>query len=278
MHAFITARFYGVGSSRTGFSSAIKIVCALLGASTLYACAVQGDRVRGYDTIYRPNGREPFPAVILLHGCGGPSELEAMWAERLRGWGFLAIRVDSFAPRGITRACGGRTGLPEERVNDVFDALVYLKTRPDVDQKRIAAIGWSQGGTTLLNALGDRPEDTSTGFRAVIAFYPRCRPAGGKTWRAKTPLLLLLGELDDWTGAKPCERMATQLSRAGFDVRYRTYPGAHHAFDFPGLQTRRVPDANGGRGATVGYNSAAAADSEVQVRKFLAEHFHTTQK
>lgn len=251
---------------------------SFLVAIILHACAIQGERVRGYDTINLPSGTAPFPAVVLLHGCGGPGKLDTMWAETLREWGFLALRVDSFAPRGVTRACSGGTGLPKERVSDVFDALAYLRARPDVDKQRIAAIGWSQGGTTLLLALSDRPEDTFTGFGAAIAFYPRCFPARAETWRSKTPLLLLLGELDDWTGAVPCHRLARQLSRAGFDVRHRTYPDAHHSFDYPGLERRRVPDANGGRGATVEYNSAAAVDSELQVRKFLAEHFHAGQK
>ena len=53
-----------------------------------------------------------------------------------------------------------------------------------------------------------------------------------------------------------------------------TYPGAHHGFDNPllGPGARRVPEALGGRGATVQYDPAGADDSVRRVREFLAMH------
>jgi dienelactone hydrolase len=228
--------------------------------------------MRKHDIVVQPDGAGPFPAVILLHGCGGPTGREKLWAERLREWGYLSLRVNSFAARGLKRVCSGGILEREERVPDVMGALAYLKMRPDVDPRRIAAMGWSHGGGTTLMTLGAAPEDPVEGFRAAIAFYPGCR--GVPPWRTKTPTLILIGEADDWSGAAPCQALADRQRRAGLDVTQATYPGAHHGFDNPqlGPEKRRVPDALGGRGATMQYNPTAAEDSLVRVREFLARH------
>lgn len=228
--------------------------------------------VRRHDVIVRPEGTGPFPAVVLLHGCGGPTGREALWAERLQAWGYLTLRVNSFAPRGLKRVCGGGILREEERVPDVLAALAYLRTRPDVDPRRIAVMGWSHGGGVSLLALGVAPQNPEEGIRAAIAFYPGCRRV--PPWRTKTPTLILIGGADDWTAPAPCRGLADRQHQAGFEVTQVTYPGAHHGFDNPllGPEKRRAPDALGGRGATLQYDPAAADDSLVRVRGFLAQH------
>lgn len=228
--------------------------------------------LRKHFTLLRPEGTGPFPAVILLHGCSGPTRRDRLWAERAREWGYLTLRVDSLAPRGLRRVCGGGILLPEERVPDVLASLSYVRTRSDVDPKRIAVMGWSHGGSTALMTLSVAPEDPTEGFRAAIAFYPGCRRI--PPWRTKTPSLILLGEADDWTAPALCQALAERQQAAGFDVTHVTYAGVHHGFDNPhlGTEKRRVPDARGGRGATIQYNPAAAEDSMARVRDFLTQH------
>ncbi len=133
-------------------------------------------------------------------------------------------------------------------------------------------MGWSHGGSATLATLGNAPEEPTGRFRAAIAFYPSCRPI--RPWRSKTPTLILIGEADDWTPSAPCQALADRQQRAGLDVTQVTYPGAYHGFDnpLPGPDKRRVPDALGGRGAATQYNPAAADDSLVRVRDFLAKH------
>ena len=55
--------------------------------------------------------RDRRPAIVLMHGCGGMvdtrGELVARhrdWAERFARWGFVALTLDSFGPRGIDRS------------------------------------------------------------------------------------------------------------------------------------------------------------------------------
>ena len=65
---------------------------------------------------------------------------------------FLAI--DSFTPRGLKSICETRQNLrtidQEGRRDDVFAAIRWLAQRPDVDRNRIAVVGYSNGGSTVL--------------------------------------------------------------------------------------------------------------------------------
>ena len=98
-----------------------------------------------------------------------------------------------------------------------------------LDPSRIVLAGWSQGGGTVLEALGSPP--TAFGARkgtkpfvAGIAFYPRCASPN----EVQAPILILIGEAD--TYASLCRQMVEQHPR----TRLVVYPGAHHGFDIPG--------------------------------------------
>jgi dienelactone hydrolase len=60
-------------------------------------------------------------------------------------------------------------------------------------------MGWSMGGTATLE-VSTFPEG---GFRAAVAFYPNCK---GWEFEETVPVLLLMGELDDWAYPRnePC--------------------------------------------------------------------------
>ena len=217
-----------------------------------------------------PRGAGPFPAVILLHGCGGISANVKEWAVWLQHEGYAAFVLDSFGGRGLRRLCGGSAALTGQmRAPDVFAAAAYLKTLPQIDARRIAAMGFSHGGWTGLWAAATETQYPNVDIRAFILFYPSCN--GWKLLPGATPVLMLLGGKDDWTPAAPCESLAHAASRVGRTVTAVLYPDAYHAFDAAGIRQRTiVPDARGGLGATIDYNPRAHEDAEKQVRAFLA--------
>ncbi len=219
--------------------------------------------------LYTPRGTGPFPAVILMHGCGGISPNVKEWAVWLRHEGYAAFMLDSFGGRGLKRLCAGSAELTGRmRAPDVFAAAQYLKTLPQIDASRIAAIGYSHGGWTLLTSASTERQHPDVSIRAFIMFYPSC---GGFTkLPGSTPILMLLGAKDDWAPAAPCEALAKSATAAGRSVTAVVYPNARHHFD--GAEVRRltiVADARGGRGATVDYDPRAHEDAEKQVRAFL---------
>lgn len=95
--------------------------------------------------LLRIPGGGPSPAVVLLHGCGGRwRQLDARWGPRLSSWGYVTLTTDRFESRGIETTC--TTGLPASNVHDAYRALAFLAGHSAVDPKRVAAIGFSQGG------------------------------------------------------------------------------------------------------------------------------------
>ncbi len=90
-----------------------------------------------------------------------------------------------------------------------------------------------------------------------------------------TPLLILVGENDDWTPAKPCEELTERAEAAGYPVAIKVYPGAQHSFDGSAptryLPNRRNANSDTGRGATTGGDPAAWADAIREVTAFFAK-------
>src|SRR5262245_10035010 len=135
-------------------------------------------RLIGY--MARPPGAGPFPAVVLLHGCGGFHSSMISWADRLSRSGYVALAIDSFGPRGLDEHCVGGF---REQVADGYAALRHLATRPFVRASHVAVMGFSQGGWAVLASLekGFMEQRYPEKFRAGVAFYPICQYASGLT-------------------------------------------------------------------------------------------------
>ena len=220
--------------------------------------------------LYRPDGPGAFPAVVALHGCGGIQPVHHRWAHTLQQWGYVVLLVDSFSPRGKTNICG--SGLSVDplyvRMPDAYAAQAYLAGQPFVDRTRIAVMGWSHGGATTLYAVDDISLQrlSAVPFKAAIAMYPGCLL---RLLRVNAPLLILIGEADDWAPAAQCQEMVRQSAQWGtktaHGVTLKVYPGAHHGFD------HLVPP-HSYYGHTVGRHPEAAAQAEEEVKRFLAQH------
>ncbi len=238
--------------------------------------------------LYRPAGAGPFPAVVIMHGCSGMHDREGNLtrgyryrAELLRDLGYVVLLPDSFGPRGYRSICSlrPRPVLPgRDRVRDAHAAANWLAQQPDVDPGGIALAGWSNGGATVLAAMQRAPADLPR-FRAAIAFYPSCSAAARRDppYAPYAPLLILIGEADDWTPAAPCVELAKRADTSLAPLTVVTFPEAHHAFDSIGAPLRRredVGNANSptGRGATVGEHPVAREQANARMREFLERH------
>jgi dienelactone hydrolase len=240
---------------------------------------------------YRPAGAGPFPVVVALHGCGGltgsngtVSLRHADWGKRLAERGYLVVFPDSYASRGLGSQClvKDRTVRPgKERVADLQATRQWLLQRSDVVKDRISLLGWSNGGSSVLWAVAadKKPKDNGPDFRSAVAFYPGCRllaqAADRKDWENRIPLLILIGDKDDWTPAAPCQQLAAATVAAGRRTAVVTYPDAVHEFDHPNRETIRRKGlaftANDTGEAMVGTNPEARADALNRVPDFLAQ-------
>jgi dienelactone hydrolase len=157
------------------------------------------------------------------------------------------------------------------RRGDAYAALQWLARQPGVDATRLALLGRSNGASTVLSAL-DRSDAEVRAQRiqprAAIAFYPGCRAfAAQRGYALAAPLLLMIGELDDWTPAPACVELHEKLQR-GFELV--VYPGSHHGFDgISAVRERPNLPTKSGK-ATVGANPDAGRDSQRRMFEFLS--------
>ena len=262
-------------------------------------------------TLLKPEGPGPFPAVVIMHDCSGlgprSSGAPIRWARELVERGYVIVVPDSFTTRGhaggvCTNPSPSRNNVaPARRALDAYAALAYLRTLTYVHGSRIGIMGGSHGGsTTLASVVAPETEreplaqEKRTGFSAAVALYPNCaarlggwrtvRQAGGSgpittyvgVYKPVAPLLILIGENDDWTPAEPCRQLTEIARQAGYFVSIKVYPGAHHSFDsnFPVRYDPARVNGNSptGRGATTGGDPKAWDDSVREVIAFFGQH------
>jgi len=185
--------------------------------------------------------------------------------------------VDSLTPRGEKEICTQRVGTRQvtqaNRRLDALAALQWLAQQPEVDAQRLGLMGWSNGGSTVLSATNTRHKEVAA--LAVkpafaVAFYPGCEAELKRSYVPAAPLLLLVGESDDWTPAAPCHELAARA--VGTLPEIEGYAGAFHAFDSaaPVRLRNDVPNgANPGQGVHVGGNAEAWQRSRERLLRFL---------
>jgi dienelactone hydrolase len=233
--------------------------------------------LQGY--LRQPNSAGPSPAVVLLHSCNGNwARLDERWGRKIASWGYVALTVDSFGPRGIKDTCN--SGAPVDLAFDAYRALNFLVRQPFVDSGRIAVLGFSQGGWLALASVehGAIEKTSQNKFRAAIAFYPRCLGSKGNM---TVPTLILIGENDDWAPAQECRNMVDGrddwgISRdkgLGVPVRLVVYPEARHGFDVPGLRTPIEF-----LGHRLEYNKSAADRASDALHEFLSDNLAAKAK
>ena len=103
-------------------------------------------------TLTVPEGAGPFPAALLITGSGPQDRDETLMghkpflvlADDLTRRGIAVLRVDD---RGVGKSTGDlANATSKDFAGDVKAGVAYLKTRKEVDPRKIGLIGHSEGG------------------------------------------------------------------------------------------------------------------------------------
>ncbi len=231
--------------------------------------AEQGPGTPIWGHLGQPEKAGSYPAVILMHGCGGIQQSNMDWAKLLNEAGYVTLLVDSYRPRSLIQRCDGVGGSASAngRVLDAIGALNYLKRQPFVDGGRIAVMGWSAGGVTslALSASSGLSQRLGFPFKASIAFYPYCIADR----KIEGPALVLIGARDDWTPAKDCTALQARNQNS---LDLEVFPSAFHAFDNKSLGSGfQIPGAFGNV-HWLEYDEKAHTTSIERVKAFLDKH------
>ena len=202
--------------------------------------------------LWRPAGRGPFPAVLFNHGSG-PADA-ALGTPRMalgplfvrHGYIFLFLfrrgaglsvgqgtnsydrMRQAFAEKGQEARNRVQMEILEgDDLSDVVAGLAFLRSRPEVDARRIAVAGHSFGGSLTL-VLAER----DTTVRAALVFggaagswdgSPALRARLGAAVKKTTVPVFLIYAANDYTTA-PAKALGAEMERAGQPHRVRVYP------------------------------------------------------
>lgn len=200
-------------------------------------------------------GKEKIPAIVLMHGSGGIyGAMLDFWPKLFNAQGYAVLAVDSFAPRGVKSTADDQSQVPfAADVADAFSALKLLASHPRIDAKRIAIMGFSRGGITTWRTGVERiiaAQKLPDGLRfaAHVPFYSGgCvgifRLIAKPGVFAKSPMLWVHGDVDDYTPIGPCQDYASKIGKAGTPVEFAVIEGARHKFDSDDQKRHTLPEA-----------------------------------
>jgi pimeloyl-ACP methyl ester carboxylesterase len=103
-------------------------------------------------TLTVPEGKGPFPAVVLITGSGPQNRDEEIFghkpflvlADHLTRRGIAVLRYDD---RGVGKSTGNvASATSEDFAGDAWAAWQTLSARPEIDPRRVGLLGHSEGG------------------------------------------------------------------------------------------------------------------------------------
>lgn len=215
-----------------------------------------------------PEGRGPWPGVVLVHEAFGVNDVMRRQVERMASAGYLAIMPDLFTDGGARRCLSAtfralRSG--EGRAyTDIGTARSWLGQRAD-STGRIGVLGFCMGGGfALMTASGH-------GFNAASSNYGMLPDDLDDDLRGACPIVGSYGARD-LSQRGYAAKLDDALTRLVVPHDVKEYPNAGHSFlnDAPTgpaavrFITKRVLGA--------GPEPESAADAWARIEAFFGEH------
>jgi carboxymethylenebutenolidase len=205
--------------------------------------------------LYTPEGKGPFPAIVVIHEWWGLNDWVKEQASKLAAEGYAALAIDLYRGKVATtpeEAHEIMRGVPEDRAaRDLHAAFEFLKSQPDVKKGRIGSIGWCMGGGYSLDMALAEPT-----LAADVINYGHLADDQQSIKKIKAPVLGIFGAQDRGIPVEDVKKSGQALKQAGNRVEIVIYPNAGHGFQNPVNKDR--------------YRAVDAADAWKHIVDFLA--------
>ena len=184
--------------------------------------------------FYNKKSNKKFPVVIGVAGSLGWADHHYEYLQMYREMGIATFELNSFKSRNITSTVGTQNEVTIAAIIlDAYRAFEILAKHPNIDKDRISITGWSLGGgVTLFSAWLpiNNAINKNIKFKSHLAFYPPCFFEPENIEFSDSPIHILIGELDNWTPAEPCEKFVRKLDNNS-NINLTIYEDSHHSFD-----------------------------------------------
>ena len=238
---------------------------AVVGSAVDYR---HGDTILEGYLAYDDVSKEVRSGVLVVHEWYGLNDYARKRADQLAQLGYVAFALDMYG-KGVRAADNKEAGALAGKIKGdrplmrgrASAGLDVLKKHGLVDPKRVAAIGYCFGGTTVLE-LARAGADVA----GVVSFHGGLdtpSPEAAAPIRAK--VLVLHGADDPLVPAAEIAAFQEEMRHAGADWQMVFYGGAVHSFSNP----QAGADASKG----VAYNEVADRRSWQAMKQFFDEIF-----
>lgn len=215
-----------------------------------------------------PEGRGPWPGVVLVHEAYGVNDVMQRQVARMASAGYLALMPDLFSDGGLRRclmatvralqAGEGRAFVDIESARDLLGAR-------DDSTGKVGVLGFCMGGGFALAAAAGH------GFEVSSVNYGLLRKNLDDDLRGACPIVGSYGGRDmSLRGATA--KLEASLTRLGVPHDLKEYPDAGHSFLNDAEEGPRAMRFLTKRILGAGPNPEAAADAWKRIEAFFAEH------
>jgi dienelactone hydrolase len=223
-------------------------------------------RLQGY-LVYDANLEGKRPGVLVAHEWWGLNDYARRRADQLAEMGYVAFALDMYG-RGTT----AKTRDEAARMSARFKGKPIIRTRaraglnvllqqPNVDPRRVAAIGFCFGGTTVLELAYSGAD-----LAGIVSFHGGLvDPKPEDLPRVKAAILALHGADDPFVPPAVVDSFERALRASTIDWQLVIYGGAVHAFTNPA--------AGNDKSSGAAYNERAARRSWREMQVFFQEIF-----
>lgn len=244
--------------------AAISAQAGVVGRAVQYTH--EGTVLEGY-LAYDDSVMDKRPGILVVHEWWGLNDYVRSRVDKLAQLGYVAFALDMYGkgiwttkPAEAKKLSGHLRGTPLLRQR-AQAGLAILRNNSQVDPKRIAAIGYCFGGTTVLEIAYSGAD-----LAGVVTFHGGLTAAKPEDLsRIKAKFLIFHGADDGFIPAAAIQAFQEGLNKAGSDWQMISFSGAVHSFTNPDA------DKVGIKG--IAYNKAADERSWNYMQQFFEEIF-----
>jgi dienelactone hydrolase len=221
---------------------------------------------RGF-IAYDDSHLNPRPCVMIAHDWGGRHEDVCNKARQLSTMGFVGFAIDMYGQAQLGNDKAEKSALMTALVQDrkklaarILAAFNTVAQLPQVDNTKIAAIGYCFGGLCVLDLAR-----TGVDVKGVVSFHGLLTaPEEGNSVELRAKILVLHGYDDPLVLPEQVNKFASEMTARKADWQIHIYDLTAHSFT--------NPDANDDE-MGLHYNPTADRRSWVSMELFLKEVF-----
>jgi dienelactone hydrolase len=206
----------------------------------------------------------PLPAILISHAWGGREDFFVQKARELACLGYAAFALDMYGGGKLGNSVEENSALMTPFVSDrgllsrrINAALTTLRGLPQVDGRRIGAMGYCFGGMCVLDLARSGAD-----VRGVVSLHGLLKPSGIAGGKIKAKVLVAHGHDDPMVPVSDVVAFEQEMTEAKVDWQVHVYGGTKHAFTNPAATDPNAPTV---------YNDAAERRSSKALLDFFEE-------